>query len=55
MANSENVKGPGNGIIPLAAVLLLTVLAWGGIWGLHKKWYIHPLNPIGPVEAPAAH
>lgn len=49
--SSENVTGPGNGLIPLLAVLALAVASAGTIWGLHKKLYNDPLDPIRPVAA----
>ena len=55
MENTEKVTGPGRGIFPLLAVIVLTVATWGGLWELHKMWYNPPLNPLGSVEAPAAH
>jgi hypothetical protein len=53
MSNSENVTGPGKGFIGVVAVLLLTVGTWLGLWGMHKRWYVHPMNPIAPVESNA--
>jgi len=53
-STAERVTGPGNGLIPLVAVIVLTILTWAGLWTLHKKWYHDPLNPVGGVETPAA-
>ena len=46
MSNSEQVTGPGNGLISLVLVLLLCVLATAGIWTLHKHRYVNPLETV---------
>ncbi|HXC25450.1 MAG TPA: hypothetical protein VNU46_06005 [Gemmatimonadaceae bacterium] len=51
MSNSEKVTGPGKGAIGVVAVLLLTAATWLGLWEMHKRMYVSPINPIGPVEA----
>jgi hypothetical protein len=54
-ATAERVTGPGNGMIPLVAVIVLTIATWGGLWALHKAWYSDPLNPVSTVDIPANH
>lgn len=51
MSNSEKVSGPGNGPIAVLAVLALTAATWLGLWTLHKRFYVHPMNPIAPVQS----
>jgi hypothetical protein len=60
-STNERVTGPGNGMIPLVAVIVLTALTWGGIWMMNQRWYHDPLNPVGGpaaahgAGAPAGH
>lgn len=53
-STNERVTGPGNGLLPLVAVIVLTALTWAGIWGLHKHWYQDPMNPIAPTQSAAS-
>jgi hypothetical protein len=48
MSNSERVTGPGNGLVSLAVVLLLCVLTTAGIWTLHKRRFVDPLETVVP-------
>lgn len=53
-STNEHVGGPGNGMIPLVGVILLTVATWWGIWSLHQHWYADPLNPVAPTQSAAS-
>ena len=53
-STAERVTGPGNGMIPLVAVIVLTILTWGGLWTLHQHWYQDPLNPVSTTQSAAS-
>lgn len=52
--SKENLTGPGSGLIPLIFVIALAIATGGGIFYLHKTYYIDPMDPLRPAAVQAA-